>query len=154
MPLRVYVSYSGRNDQVNALRLQTLGTTRPGVHVYVPPADTRSTRGNGHEHDFVELRQSDIILALLSGPVPPRMQRELEIAVQLHKPIVPIALPGIALTGFQPNQKVFQLDHRNPAGTEDSIMRYLETLKLSKDNKAALGALALILLGLLILAKK
>jgi hypothetical protein len=154
MALRIFISYSGRNDQVNALRLQTLATTRPGLRVYVPSAETRSARGTGSEHDFGELRQSDVILALVSGPVPPRMQVELQMAVQLNKPIIPIVLAGIALTALQPNQPVFQLDPWNPAGTEESIMRYLETLKLSKDNTAALGALALILVGLLILAKK
>jgi hypothetical protein len=91
------------------------------------------------------------MLLLVSGPVPPRMEREIELARQLKKPIVPIVLPGITLTGLQP---VFQLDPWNPAGTEESVMRHLETLKLSKDNTAAISALALILLGLLILGKK
>jgi hypothetical protein len=154
MALRVFVSYSGRNDQVNALRLQTLATTRAGLYVYVPPAETRSTKGSGHEHEFAELRQADVILALISGAIPPRMQREIQIAGQLNKPIIPIVLAGIAVTGFLPNQQVFQLDPWNPAAAEEGILRYLETLKLSKDNTAALGAMALILLGLLILAKK
>jgi hypothetical protein len=82
------------------------------------------------------------------------MQRELQISAQMKKPIVPIVLAGATLTGLQPSQQVFELDPGNPAGTEDSIMRHLETLKLSKGNTASLGALALILVGLLILAKK
>ena|SRR5258708_3326299 len=151
MALRVFVSYSGRNDQVNALRLQTLATTRPGLHVYVPPADSRSTKGLGHENEFAQLKQSDVMLLLVSGPVPPRMEREIQLAQQLKKPIVPIVLAGMTLTGLQP---VFRLDPWNPAPTEESVIRHLDTLKLSKDNTAALSALALILLGLLILGKK
>lgn len=154
MPLRVFVSYSARNDQVNALRLQTLATTRPGLLVHVPSAETRSARGSGDEDDFAEIKQSDVVLALVSGPVPPRMQRELQIADQLKKPVVAIVIAGIAQTALKPNRRVFLLDPRNPVGTEDSVMRHLETLKLSKNNTAALGALALIFLGLLILAKK
>jgi hypothetical protein len=111
-------------------------------------------KGNGHEHEFAELRKSDVILALVTGPVPPQMRRELNFAARAKKPLVPIVLAGATPTGLQPTQQIFQLDPTNPAGMEDSMMRYLETLKLGKDNTAALRALALILLGLLILAEK
>ena len=82
------------------------------------------------------------------------MLRELQLATQLKKPVVPIVLAGTSQTALQPDQQVFLLDPRNPVGTDDNVMRHLATLNLGKENTAALGALALILIGLLILAKK
>src|SRR5260370_12371136 len=76
MGLRVFVSYSGHEDQVAALRLQTLASTRPELQVYVPPVSTRSRRGVPTLADLKALNESKFVLAIISGTVPPAMQEE------------------------------------------------------------------------------
>ena len=71
MALRVFVSYSHREDQVLALRLQTLASTRSGLQVYVPPASTRGRVPSQSGSDLQELHQANLVLAIMSRAVPP-----------------------------------------------------------------------------------
>src|SRR5258708_22839322 len=155
MGLRVFVSYSGHEDQVAALRLQTLASTRPELQVYVPPVSTRSRRGAPTLADLKALNESKFVLAIISGTVPPAMQQELAVAQRLGKTIVPIVLRGrSAIAGIQPDQPVFYLDPYNPVETEKEIINYMNSAMSGKANRQAVSGLVLLLLGMLILAKE
>jgi hypothetical protein len=152
--LRVFVSYSQREDQVLALRLQTLASTRAGLQVYVPPA---STRGRGLTHsaaEIQELRDANLVLAIVGGTVSSTMQKELGLAQQLGKAIVPIALGDAKVTGLKAGQPVFHVDPQNPGESEHAIVEYLGKAHLSKSNVESAFALVLVAVGLLILGKK
>jgi hypothetical protein len=92
MALKVFVSYSQREDQVLALRLQTLASTRPGLCVYVPPASTRGRASFPAGADLQELQKASLMLAIISRVVSPTMKKELELARKLGKTVVPIVL--------------------------------------------------------------
>jgi len=154
MVLRVFVSYSQREDQVLALRLQTLASTRSGLQVYVPPAATRG-RGLGQSGPEVqELRDANLVLAVISRTVSSTMQKELGLAQQLGKAIVPIVLGDTKVTGLKPGQPVFHVDPQNPGQSELAIVEYLGKAHLSKSNVESAVALVLLAVGLLILGKK
>lgn len=154
--LRVFVSYSQREDQVLALRLQTLAGTRPGLYVYVPAVSTR--RGSALDFQepvvYQELKRADLVLAIIGGHVPPAIQKELKIAQQLGKTILPIVLGRHEVKGLQPSQPVFYVDPLNPTAAEHEIVQYLSEARLGKTNNEAALGLVLLAVGLLILAKK
>jgi hypothetical protein len=108
MGLRVFVSYSGHEDQVAALRLQTLAGTRPELQVYVPPVSTRNRRGAPTGADLKALNESRFVLA---------------VAQRAGKTIVPIVVRGRGnVAGIQAGQPVFYLDPYNPVETEKQII--------------------------------
>jgi len=150
MALRVFVSYATREDQILALRLQTLASTRPGLHVYVPAASTRSASPSA-KLDEAELRLCDLVLALITRPMPLTMQREMTFAAQLPRPAIPIVLKGLAVNGL--NQPVFMLDPFNPLPAKHEIIEYLQSLNLAKSRRQAGVALVLLAVGLLALAE-
>jgi hypothetical protein len=153
MALRVFVSYATREDQILALRLQTLASTRPGLQVYVPPASTRSTSPSA-KLDSAGLKLSNLVLALITRPMPVMMQREMSFAAELQKPAIPIVLKGLAVNGFLAGQAVFTLDPFDPVPAEHQIIEYLLSLNLAKSKHHAGVALVLLAVGLLALAKK
>jgi len=155
MGLRVFVSYSGHEDQVAALRLQTLAGTRPELQVYVPPVSTRNRRGAPTGADLKALNDSRFVLAIISGVVPPAMQQELAVAQRAGKTIVPIVVRGRGnVAGIQADQPVFYLDPYNPVETEKQIIDYVSSAVPGKSNQQAALGLVLLLLGMLILAKE
>jgi hypothetical protein len=125
MALRVFVSYATREDQILALRLQTLASTRPGLQVYVPPASTRSGSPSA-KIDSAGLKLCDLVLALITRPMPLMMQREMSFAAELPRPAIPIILKGLAVNGLlQAGQPVFTLDPFDPVPAEHRIIEYL-----------------------------
>ncbi len=154
MAFRFFASYSQRDNQVLALRLQTLASTRTGLQVYVPPASTRG-RGLAQSGREIEgLREANLVLAIISRDVSSTMQKELGLAQQLGKPIVPIVLGDAEVTGLKPGQPVFHVDPRNPAESGQAIVEYRGGAHLSKSNVESAVALVLLAMGLLILATK
>jgi hypothetical protein len=154
MALRVFVSYSQREDQLLALRLQTLASTRPGLHVYVPPASTRGRGLSQSGSDLQELHEANLVLAIISRAVSSTMQKELEFAQELGKPIVPIVLGNVEVNGLPPGQPVFYVDPLTPWQSEHQIVEYLGRAHLGKANVEGAVGLILLAVGLLILAKK
>ena len=154
MALRVFVSYSHREDQVLALRLQTLASTRPGLQVYVPPASTRGRGPSQSGNDSKELHEANLVLAIISRAVPLTMRQELDLAYQLGTPVVPIVLGHVEPSGLQPGQPVFHIDPKNPSQSERAIVEYLSRARLGKTSVESAVGLILLAVGLLILAKK
>jgi len=154
MALRIFVSYSQREDQVLALRLQTLASTRPGLLVHVPPALTRGRAPSQSNGDLHELHQANLVLAVISRAVSPTMQKELQVAQQLGKPIVPIVLSKAEISGLHPGQPVFHVNPQAPWESEHQIVEYLGQAHLGKANVESVVGLILLAVGLLILAKK
>ena len=156
MALRIFVSYPRREDQVLALRLQALASTRPELFVYVPPAHTRSSHGAPTEIDLQQLRQSNLVLGFISGAVSPAMQAEINTANSLRIPVIPIVWghEPPPVSGIQP-QQVLYVDPQNPSELPTKLVEalVLRSADVGKANQAALTALLLIILGLLILAK-
>jgi hypothetical protein len=156
MSFQVFVAYSHREDQVLALRLQTLASTRPGLTVFVPPASTRSRAANVSDagSDWGHLKNADLLLALIRGTVPPRMEQELQYASGLGKPVIPITVGDTAQQHSIQGYSWFHLDPTDPTSTEQRIMAYLDSLKVGKDSREAVGALILLTLGLMVLGSK
>jgi hypothetical protein len=153
MALRVYISYSNREDQVLALRLQTLASTRPGLNVYVPPASTR-THGLT-ESDVNELTRANLLIVIISSQIPPIQAKETEVAAARSIPFLPIVLQGMpAVTGLPQHQRVFYVDPRNPFQAEQEIVNYLSQTDVGRQNTEAIGALILLALGLMILGER
>jgi hypothetical protein len=153
MALRVYISYSNREDQVLALRLQTLASTRPGLNVYVPPASTR-THGLA-ESDVNELAQANLLILVISGQIPPIQAEETQAAAARSIPFLPIVLQGApAVMELPQHQRVFYVDPRNPYQAEREIENYLSQTEVGRQNTEAIGALILLALGLMILAER
>lgn len=153
MPLRVFGSYATREDQILALRLQTLASTRPGLQVYVPPASTRSASPST-KLDTPGLKVCDLVLALVTRPMPPMMQREMSCAAELGKPAIPIVLKGPPVNGHLAGHPVFALDPFDPVPAEQQIIEYLLSLHLAKSKHHAAVALVALAIGLLALAQK
>lgn len=152
--MQVFVSYSSADDQVTALRLQTLAAAH-GLQVYVPPAHTRLRQSGGNAWDQV-LRQSDLVLAVITGSLAPGAQRELELAAGLKKKVLPIVTVESALSSpvVQRFPQAFYLDPMNPAAIENDIIGYLNQLNWEKQQTKALIALSVLAIGLLLLPKE
>jgi len=155
MAFQVFVSYSSRNDQVTALRLQTLAAAH-GLQVYVPPASTRSggfrTTGDGMER---AVQQSDVLLAVITGALTPAVQGELETAARLNKPVLPIVTVRAVLQSpfLRQFQQAVYLDPSNPGEAEAHLVQALNQMKIQKQNKQVLIALTALVIGLLLLSK-
>jgi len=101
---------------VLALRLQTLASTRIGLQVYVPSASTRGRGLAQSGREIEELRDANLVLAIISRDVSSTVQKELGFAQQLGRPIVPIVLGDAEVTGLKPGQPVFHIDSRKSGG--------------------------------------
>jgi len=120
----------------------------------VPPASTRGRGLAQSGREIEEMREANLVLAIISRDVSATMQKELEFAQQLGKPIVPIVLGDAEVTGLKPGQPVFHIDPGNPGESEQAIVDYLGEAHLSKSNVESAVALVLLAVGLLMLAKK
>jgi hypothetical protein len=140
MALRVFVSYSHRDDQVLALRLQTLASTRPSLQVYVPPASTRGRVPSQPGSDSQELHQANLVLAIISRAVPLTMRQELDFAYQLGTTGCPDCFRPCRGQRPPAGQPVFHIDPQNPSQSEHAIVEYLSKARLGKTNvESAVG---------------
>lgn len=151
--MKVFISYGSVGDQVTAFRLQALGAVN-GLQVYVPPAHSR--RGSADSIDVQSeprLRETDFVLGLVGAGLSPVCWRELNLGRQLNKSVFIMAESSLAeeLSKDFPG-RVGVIDPSNPTDAELQIINYLTTIEAQGDSKKAILALAIIGIGLLMLA--
>ena len=145
---RVFLSYNTTPDEMVVVwRLQTLAAAS-GLHLDVPNSIQRS--------DWATVKQmindADSVIAFLTkhGIKAPQVINELNYALSLKKPVIPIIEQGASaeLSGIH-----FVLDPGRPGEMERELAEYLRKQKYDKDTRNALLALAGTFAGLFLLQK-
>lgn len=151
MAFRVFLSYSlDAAELALAWRLQTLAAAH-GIEMYVPNYTTAPPPGAVPIQNAID--RSDCVLAILNAVASPSVQDELRYALNKRKLVIPIVgrdLAGNALLAQFP--KVFTFSPwENPGKVESEIVDFLKQQQLTKEKQQAIGALAAVGLGLLLL---
>ena len=134
MSLQIYIAYGAAHDHATALRLKALGAVN-GLAVYVPPVPTRM---NGHgsldPESSTQLRESEIIVGVLTSEITQACVQELNLGKQLVKKCIVICEPQWAqqLSPYFPDG-LLVLNPANPAEAETQLMNFLTAAKLQKD---------------------
>lgn len=157
MALKVFISYSGNADeQAVVWRLQTLAASQ-GIQAYV---SRRGFRRLGSRTSWSlasevqkEIRESDLVLAIITTGTDRFVEAELSYALELNKVIIPIVYEGIQLPPVFRKFQVFRFSPVTPPGTlESQIIDHLREQKLGKERLQAAGAIITVGLGLLLLS--
>ncbi len=153
MALKLYIAYGTAADQVIALRLQALAVVN-GLSVYVPPAYTRhSNVATLDEQSVNRLRESELILGVITTAVSEVCRQELNNAQAMGKKVIVIAEPASApwlQRYFRDN--LVMIDPGNPAAAEQAIVQFLKKMEMEQAARTALIALGTLALGLLLFA--
>lgn len=152
MAFRVFLSYSlDPSDLALAWRLQTLATAN-GIEMYVPSyGGAASTPETVTVHGAID--RADCVLAIITAAASPNVQEELRYAFEKRKLIIPIVrfdLTGTPLLAQFPRVFTFS-PWDNPGHVETQIVEFLKEQQVSKEKQQAIGALAALGLGLLLL---
>jgi hypothetical protein len=152
MAFRVFLSYSlDAAELALAWRLQTLAAAH-GIEMYVPNyGTTESPPGAVPIQNAID--RSDCVLAILNAAASPSVQYELRYALEKRKLVIPIVrldLAGNALLAQFPRVFTFS-PWDNPGKVETEIVEFLKQQQLTKEKQQAIGALAAVGLGLLLL---
>lgn len=167
MEFRVFVSHSvGPEENALPWRLQTLAAAH-GIKVYVarPPKPQYQIGQSGFDHAKKEVRReikrSDCVLALitnLSQTSRRALEEELNTAIELQKPIIPIIEKGLvndalarSLSGKGVPLFVLSSDG-NGGQVEKEVAQFLEKRNLSKEIRQAVSGLVALAVGLLLLS--
>lgn len=150
--MNVFISYSASDDQVIALRLQTLASVY-GFRAYVPPAFTRAGNdGTLSSTVQQELKAADVVFAVINQAPSPSTAAELNYALLLKKLVVPIVGRWVDQRFLQSFPKHFILDPFKPSNIESDIVSFLQKSKADKETKAAVIGLAALVIGMLLLS--
>ena len=151
MPFRVYLSHSlDPAEAALAWRLQTLATAH-GIEMFVPNYGVAPVPGAVSVHSAIE--RADCVLAIITAAASPKVQDELRYALEKRKLVIPIVRADLngnpLLTQFP---RVFAFSPwDNPGEIETQIVEFLKERQVAKDKQQAIGALAAVGLGLLVL---
>lgn len=165
MAFKVFISYSGNADeQAVVWRLQTLAASQ-GIQAYVSRRgfqNTSQTRfgrlGSRAPWSLTsdvqkEIRESDLVLAIITAGTDRAVEAELSYALGLNKVVIPIVYEGIQLPPVFRKFRVFRFSPLAAPGTlESQIIDYLREQKLGKERLQAAGAIIAVGLGLLLLS--
>jgi len=151
MGFRVYLSHSLDPAETSlAWRLQTLATAY-GIEMFVPNYASMAAAGATSVQNAID--RADCVLAIITTAVSPNVQNELRYALEKRKLVIPIVrsdLRGSPLVGQFP--RVFSFAPSDDPGTiETQIVDFLKERQVAKDKQQAIGALAAVGLGLLVL---
>lgn len=99
------------------------------------------------------IKACDCFLVILSkyGVRSPWVNQELVIADESGKLIIPMAETGVKLQGLLEGKEYIPFDRDDPWGAMNTAVRYLQSLKIEKERRDAIGAVILVFLGLLAL---
>lgn len=153
MAFKVFLTYSlDPSDQALAWRLQTLAASH-GIEMYVPRRERGVATLPGTTSIQSAIDRSDCVLAIITSKVDASVQAELKYASQKNRLVIPIVQSNFAshplLAKFP---RVFTFSPRdNPGKLETEIFEFLKAQRLDKEKRQALGALAAVGLGLLLL---
>ena len=151
MPFRVYLSHSlDTGESALAWRLQTLATTH-GIEMYVPNYGVGNAACSPANHHAID--RADCVLAIITTKVSTTVQNELSYAIERRKLVVPIVhseLQSDPLLAQFP--RIFSFSPwGDPGSIETEILDFLKEQRVAKDKQQAIGALAAVGLGLLVL---
>ena len=153
MAFKVFLSYS-LDPAENALawRLQTLAAAH-GIEMYVPARKPEGPAGVSRSLVYNAIDRSDCVLAIVTARASANVQKELRYAFDKQKLVIPIVHRDFAqsplIAGFPRVFTFSPLD--NPGKIEGEIVEFLKGQKLSKEKQQAIGALAALGIGLLLL---
>ena len=153
MAFSVFLSHSlDPTEQTLAWRLQTLAAAH-GIEMYVPQ------RGAGPPSPAADLavrraiHRSDCVLAIITAKASSCVQKELKYALAKKKLVIPIVQSDFAshaLVAQFPRVFTFSPGD-NPGKVEGEIAEFLKERQITKGKQQAIGALAALTLGLLLL---
>ena len=154
MAFKVFLSYSlDPAEHALAWRLQTLAAAH-GIEMYVPP------RGSDVPHPAVSpmaihnaIDRSDCVLAIVTAKAGAGVQKELRYALAKQKLVIPIVHSDFAKSALlAPFPRVFTFSPwDNPGKVEGEIVEFLKQQEVSTEKRQAIGALAALGIGLLLL---
>jgi hypothetical protein len=110
-----------------------------------PPLGAVSVRG--------AIDRSDCVIAIITTATNTSVREELRYALEKHKLVIPIVrsdIPADALPAHFPRVFFFS-PWDNPGALDAQIVDFLKEQKVAKDKQQAIGALAAVGLGLLVL---
>jgi len=155
MGFLVFLSHSlDPAEQALAWRLQTLAAAH-GIEVYVPRRDLAPASHAQQPSVVVRsaIDRSDCVMAIITAEANPNVQEELRYALAKRKPIIPIVH-----SNFMGHPLVAQFPHvftfspwESPGKVEGDIVEFLKNQQISNEKQQAIGALAAVALGLLLL---
>jgi hypothetical protein len=152
MAFRVFLSYSlDPAETALAWRLQTLAAAH-GIEMYVPHHEPGAIAlGAGTVQQAI--KNADCVMAILTTAANQVVQNELEYALEQRKVVIPIVRTDLASHPFLLRfPKIFTFSPWDDPGTvETQIVEFLKEQRLTKDKQQAVGALAALGLGLLVL---
>ena len=153
--MRVFISYSAQEDQVIALRLQTLAAVY-GFQAFVPPATTRARSAVQRLHLSIqqEIRHSDLVIAVVNHTPSNSAIAELNFATSLQKVVVPIVSPWVDRDFLQSFPKAFVIEPRDPSKVESDVLKFLHDSKASKETTTAVVGLTALIVVMLLLSEK
>lgn len=153
MAFRVFLTYSlDPSEQALAWRLQTLAAAH-GIEMYVPQRGAGRPRLAEEVSVSAAIDRSDCVLAIITARVDARMQRELQYALQKQKLVIPIVQSDFArhpLLAKFPRVFTFSASD-GPGVLESRVVDFLKDQNISKEKQQAIGALAALGIGLLLL---
>jgi hypothetical protein len=153
MAIKVFLTYSlDPSDQALAWRLQTLAVSH-GIEMYVPHREHGVATLPGSLSIQSAIDRSDCILAIITAKVDATVQSELKFALQKKKLVIPIVQSAFAshplLAKFP---RVFTFSPSDsPGKLESEIVEFVKTKQRDRETQQAIGALAAVGLGLLLL---
>jgi hypothetical protein len=148
--MRTFISYSTAHDQIIALRLQTLAAVY-GMTVYVPPATTRQTWPGVLVPEVQDqLREADVVLAVITQGPTPSAVAEINTASQLGKLVIPIVSYGVPQQHYIHFPAYFIVNPSDPSQTEGEIVKFLAQKQQAQSTRVGLLALATLAVGLLL----
>jgi hypothetical protein len=153
MAFRVFLSYSLDVSEITlAWRLQTLAAAH-GIDMYVPHREgTEAAPGTTLIYNAID--RADCVLAILTTAANSQVQQELKYALKHKKLVIPIVSADLVGQQRFLNQfsRVFTFSPwGNPGEVETNIVEFLKEQRLTKEKQRAIGALAALGLGLLLL---
>jgi hypothetical protein len=152
MAFRVFLSYSlDPAEMALAWRLQTLAAAH-GIEMYVPQhAGTLPAPGAVTVEQAID--RADCVLAIITMAATQMVQNELNYALERGKLVIPIVRTDLAGHPFLARfPKVFTFSPwDNPGTVETHIVEFLKQQQLTKDKQQTIGALAALVLGLIVL---
>jgi hypothetical protein len=154
MAFRVFLSHSlDPAEQPLAYRLQTLAAAH-GIEMFVPVRGGAPRSAPTLEAVHEAIDRADCVLAIITAGASANVRRELHYALSKSKLVIPIVRSD--LTGHPlllPFRRIFIFSPwDNPGKVESDIVEFLREQKIDKEKQQAIGALAALGLGLLVLS--
>ncbi|MGH9469824.1 MAG: toll/interleukin-1 receptor domain-containing protein [Terriglobia bacterium] len=153
MAFKVFLSHSlDPAEQVLAWRLQTLAAAHE-IEMFVPQRSGEHQTAAGLQSIRQAIDGADCVLAIITADASRNVRDELQYALSKSKLVIPIVrsdLSGHPL--IVPFGRIFIFSPwDDPGKIESEIVQFLKEQKISKEHQQAIGGLAALGLGLLLL---